>query len=114
MKKIRVLVTGGSQIGKAGVASIVYKWGTSFSGEVVYDYLMQRGLPDQIYVDNIRNKGSRIFTMDNRSHSMLSIIFWVKNIVKKYIIYILNGCCFFILILISALFLRKNLSTKKL
>lgn len=80
----RVLVTGGSQIGKAGVASIVYKWGTSFSGEVVYDYLMQRGLPDQIYVDNIRNKGSRIFTMDNRSHSMLSIIFWVKNIVKKY------------------------------
>ena len=44
----RVLVTGAAKIGRAGVATIVYKWGQEFNSEkIVYDYLMQSGLPDQ-------------------------------------------------------------------
>ena len=80
----RVLVTGGSQIGKAGVASIVYKWGTSFSDKVVYDYLMQRGLPDQIYIDSIEQAGSKIYTMNDSSPSMICSINWVRDIVKEF------------------------------
>ena len=46
----RVLVTGAANIGKAGVATIVYKWGQHFdSNVIIYDYLMQRGLPEEKY-----------------------------------------------------------------
>lgn len=57
----RVLVTGGYNIGKAGVATIVYRWGQNFdSNEVVYDYLMAKGLPEQSYVEEIQRKGGKI------------------------------------------------------
>lgn len=80
----RVLVTGGANIGKAGVATIVYKWGQSFdSDKIVYDYLMQRGLPDQQYVEAIKNKGGIIFTMDGNRKNGFSIIKWVENVVRE-------------------------------
>lgn len=78
----RVLVTGAANIGKAGVATIVYKWGQNFSGEVIYDYLMQSGLPDQEYIENIKRKGSRVYTIDVKPTSFLNIIKWITKIVK--------------------------------
>ena len=60
----RVLVTGAANIGKAGVATIVYKWGQHFdSNVIIYDYLMQRGLPEEKYVKAIAEKGGIIYTI---------------------------------------------------
>ncbi len=79
----RVLVTGASNIGKAGVATIVYKWGQHFDENVcIYDYLMQNGLPDEKYVAAIKNKGGRIFTM-REPKSYLQIIKWVTSVVHE-------------------------------
>ena len=81
----RVLVTGATNIGKAGVATIIYKWGQQFnSNEIVYDYLMQRQASDKIYRDAIENKGGIIYTMPQSSKkSMLNIIKWVTKIIKE-------------------------------
>lgn len=79
----RVLVTGAANIGKAGVATIVYKWGQQFDSEkVVYDYLMQSGLPEEKYQDAIREKGGIIYTL-NEKRSMLGIIKWVQEIIES-------------------------------
>jgi len=79
----RVLVTGAANIGKAGVATIVYKWGQQFDKEkVVYDYLMQRGLPEKCYQRAIAEKGGKIFTM-HEAGGFLSIIKWVSKVVKE-------------------------------
>lgn len=79
----RVLVTGAANIGKAGVATIVYKWGQQFdSNKLVYDYLMQRGLPDKCYQDTITAKGGKIYTMENKS-GLLSIVKWVEKVVSE-------------------------------
>ena len=78
----RVLVTGAANIGKAGVATIVYKWGQEFDSSVlVYDYLMQSGLPDKQYQEKIRQKGGIMFTCDERK-SPISIIKWVSQIIR--------------------------------
>lgn len=81
----RVLVTGAAQIGKAGVATIVYKWGQYFDPDVlVYDYLMQSGLPEKKYIEAIRAKGSHIYTMKNHNHSMIDVIRWVEGVIRKH------------------------------
>ena len=81
----RVLVTGAANIGKAGVATIVYKWGQQFdSDKVVYDYLMQSGLPEEKYQDAIREKGGIIYTLEEEKRSMLRIIKWVKEIIETH------------------------------
>ena len=80
----RVLVTGAANIGKAGVATIVYKWGQEFdSDKLVYDYLMQRGLPDQKYVNAIENKGSKIYTFKGERKNLPGIVKWVERIVRE-------------------------------
>lgn len=80
----RVLVTGAANIGKAGVATIVFKWGQEFNPEkLVYDYLMQRGLPEQQYLDAINKKGGKVFTMKEENRSWFSIIKWVEKIIKE-------------------------------
>ncbi|WP_144362889.1 glycosyltransferase [Mediterraneibacter gnavus] len=80
----RVLVTGGANIGRAGVATIVYKWGQEFdSNKLVYDYLMQRGLPAQQYVEAIVQKGGKVFTMEGESRNLFSIIKWVEEIIRE-------------------------------
>lgn len=80
----RVLVTGAANIGRAGVATIVYKWGQEFdSNRLVYDYLMQRGLPAQQYIDAIIQKGGRIFTMEGEDRNLFSIIKWVEKIIRE-------------------------------
>ncbi len=79
----RVLVTGASHIGKAGVATIVYKWGQHFDEDIcVYDYLMQSGLPDEQFVRAIKNKGGRIYTMSG-SKSGTQIIKWVTSVIRE-------------------------------
>lgn len=81
----RVLVTGAANIGKAGVATIVYKWGQQFDGnKIVYDYLMQSGLPEKKYQDAIRDKGGIIYTLDEKKRGMFGIIKWVQNIIEKH------------------------------
>lgn len=80
----RVLVTGAANIGKAGVATIVYKWGQEFdSDKLVYDYLMQSGLPGQQYIDAITQKGGKVFTMEGKDRNLLSIIRWIEKIVRE-------------------------------
>ena len=80
----RVLVTGAANIGKAGVATIVYKWGQEFdSNKLVYDYLMQRGFPDQQYLDAIAQKGGKVFTMQEGNSNPISVIKWVERIVRQ-------------------------------
>lgn len=79
----RVLVTGAAKIGKAGVATIVYKWGQYFNNQnLVYDYLMQSGLPDDCYAEAIYRKGGRIYTMEHKG-GVLTVINWVEGIVKN-------------------------------
>ncbi|MBR1571732.1 MAG: glycosyltransferase [Lachnospiraceae bacterium] len=78
----RVLVTGAANIGKAGVATIVYKWGQEFdSNVVIYDYLMQSGLPEEQYQNAIRNKGGIMFTCDHKK-SMMGTIKWVTDTIR--------------------------------
>lgn len=79
----RVLVTGAAKIGKAGVATIVYKWGQEFNtNEIVYDYLMQSGMPEKQYVEAIQKKGGRIYTMESESPGVCQIIKWVEKIIE--------------------------------
>lgn len=79
----RVLVTGAANIGKAGVATIVFKWGQHFdSNKLVYDYLMQSGLPEQKYIEAINSKGGKIYTINNRKKGPFSIINWITKIVR--------------------------------
>lgn len=86
MKK--VLVTGASNIGKAGVATILYNWGQNFDRDsVVYDYLAQRGLPDKEFQDNIALQGGQIFVPNlpksNKIKKMLNIIGWIEKVLKE-------------------------------
>lgn len=80
----RVLVTGAANIGKAGVATIVYKWGQEFdSNEIVYDYLMQRGLPEKQYCDAIEKKGGIIYTRAEGAKGLLGVIKWVQKVIEE-------------------------------
>lgn len=81
----RVLVTGGANIGKAGVGTIVYKWGQEFeSDKLVYDYLMQRGLPDKIFQDAIQAKGGKIYTMAEKNYKLINVIKWTTDIIRDH------------------------------
>lgn len=80
----RVLVTGAANIGKAGVATIVYKWGQEFdSKKIAYDYLMQSGLPAKKYQNAIEKKGGKMYTIENGSRSMLTVIKWIEKIIRE-------------------------------
>lgn len=80
----RVLVTGGAQVGKAGVATIVYKWGQNFDGSVVtYDYLMQSGLPEAKYQEAIKQKGGIMYTPD-KPLNYIKTIRWVEETIRKH------------------------------
>lgn len=60
---IRVLVTGAENIGITGLATAIFRWGQAFNhDEVVYDYLMLKGLPDEKYQQQINNTGGIIFS----------------------------------------------------
>lgn len=94
----RVLVTGASHIGKAGVATILYNWGQHFDKEkVVYDYLAQSGLPEKKYQDDIFSKGGKIyvpnFTAKGKITKMLATIQWVNKVLQenKYEIFHINS-----------------------
>ena len=79
----RVLVTGAANIGTAGVATIVYKWGQEFDSNIlVYDYLMQKGLPDEQYQKMIQKKGGVMHTLDKK-RNMISTVKWVTDTIKE-------------------------------
>lgn len=81
----RVLVTGAANIGKAGVATIIYKWGQQFdSRALIYDYLMQRGAPDVYYQNKIYEKGGRIFVKEDGNLSIFYVIRWIIQIIRDH------------------------------
>lgn len=81
MKK--VLVTGGYNIGRAGVATIVYRWGQNFDNSVLTcDYLMAKGLPDKKYIDAIESKGGHIIAPDTPL-SLIKKLVWIFNSMIK-------------------------------
>ena len=84
----RVLVTGASNIGKAGVATMVYNWGQNFEeGDIVYDYLSQRGFPEKQYIDAIKKQNGRIYVPNKLSKNMvvknMQIIKWIFHVLKS-------------------------------
>ncbi len=80
----RILVTGGAQIGKAGVATIVYKWGQNFDeSTATYDYLMQSGLPETKFQEAIKEKGGIMYTPD-KPLGYLGIVKWVEHIIREH------------------------------
>lgn len=80
----RVLVTGGSNIGSAGVATMVYRWGQRFdSDKIVYDYLMQKKLPERRYLNDIKKKGGKIYTLaDKKKINIFRMIQWFIHVIK--------------------------------
>ena len=79
----RVLVTGAANIGKAGVATIVYKWGQEFDSEkLVYDYLMQTGMPERRYTEAIKNKGGRIYSPRRPLKGIIKKLRWINHILR--------------------------------
>jgi glycosyltransferase EpsF len=80
----RILVTGAANIGKAGVATIVYNWGQEFDTDIlVYDYLMQSGLPDEQFQKAIEKKGGKMHTIDGGSKDLLTVIKWIEKIIRE-------------------------------
>ncbi|MCI8320122.1 MAG: glycosyltransferase family 1 protein [Dorea sp.] len=80
----RVLVTGGSNIGSAGVATMVYRWGQKFdSDKIVYDYLMQKRIPERKYLEDIKKKGGRIYTLANKKKiNVFRMIQWFIYVMR--------------------------------
>lgn len=84
----RVLVTGASNIGKAGVATILYNWGQNFDENVItYDYLAQRGLPEKEFQEKIATKGGKIHVPENlkgnKIKRTLGLMKWIYNVIKE-------------------------------
>lgn len=85
---IKILMTGVSNIGKAGVATISYNLGQNLDNEEIeIGYLAQRGLPPKKYIDAIKRKGNKIYAMDSVPKGMAQktkhIINWVYTILKS-------------------------------
>lgn len=80
----RVLVTGAANMGKAGVATIVFKFGQAFDSDIiVYDYLMQKGLPELKFQEAIKIKGGKIYTMPKEKHNLFVVLKWLYHIMKN-------------------------------
>jgi len=80
---IRVLVTGGSKIKQAGVATIVYAFGSHMqSGEVVYDYLMTSPISDIKYKTEIENSGGRVYQFLPNTKGKIAKLY---HLVKWYV-----------------------------
>lgn len=84
----RIPVTGASNIGKAGVATILYSWGQNFDEDkIVYDYLSQRGLPDEEFQVQIAGKGGLIHVPGNASCGgpgrITGLIRWVGQVLRE-------------------------------
>lgn len=94
----RVLVTGASNIGKAGVATIVYNWGQNLDQKsVVYDYLAQHGNLDSYFENKIKEKGGILYVPEKqpggRIKKHFSNMLWIKKILidGKYEIFHINA-----------------------
>lgn len=85
---IKILMTGVSNIGRAGVATISYNLGQNLDNEEIeIGYLAQRGLPNKKYIDAIKRKGNKIYAMDSAPKGMVQktkhIINWIYKILKS-------------------------------
>lgn len=85
---LKVLMTGVSNIGTAGVATIAYNLGQALDNrEVKIGYLAQHGLTDEKYKKLIEDRGNKIYIMDCNSEGKLyktkAIFDWVYRILTK-------------------------------
>lgn len=85
---IKVLMSGASNIGKAGVATIAFRLGQAMDEKIVQvSYLAQRGITDMKYKKMIEEKGGKIYTMDavcrNKFHKMIKTIQWLNSVCRE-------------------------------
>ena len=85
---MKVLMTGASNIGKAGVATIAFRLGQAMDEkQVQVSYLAQRGVPDEKYIKLAEDKGGHIYSMENNCGNkvqkcLISYIGWVMFLKK--------------------------------
>lgn len=85
---MKVLMTGASNIGKAGVATIAFRLGQAMDEkQVQVSYLAQRGVPDEKYIKLAEDKGGHIYSMENnrgnKVQKMFNIIHWMGDVFKE-------------------------------
>lgn len=85
---MKVLMTGASNIGKAGVATIAFRLGQAMDEkQVQVSYLAQRGVPDEKYIKLAEDKGGQIYSMGNnrgnKIRRMLNVIQWMESVFKE-------------------------------
>lgn len=85
---IKVLMTGVSNIGKAGVATIAFRLGQAMDSEKIsLGYLAQRGISDVKYIDLIEDGGGRVHIMPpvkgNKLVKLIKTIQWVSLTAKE-------------------------------
>lgn len=85
---MRIVMTGASNIGKAGVATIAFNLGQAMDcSRVQLDYLAQRGLENDEYRRMIETKNGHIFTADpyqgNKVGKMLYLVRWIKSVLAE-------------------------------
>lgn len=85
---MKVLMTGASNIGKAGVATIAFRLGQAMDEkQVQVSYLAQRGVPDKKYIKLAEDKGGYVYSMNGNNGSkirrMLNIIQWIGGVFKE-------------------------------
>ena len=85
---IKVLMTGVSNIGKAGVATIAFRLGQAMDSEKIsLGYLAQRGISDVKYIDLIEDGGGRVHIMPpvrgNKFVKLIKTIRWVSLTAKE-------------------------------
>lgn len=87
---IRVLMTGASNIGKAGVATIAFNLGQAMdAGKISVSYLAQRGVPDERYKALVEAKGGKIYEMPKvkgalgKWKQIVQTVEWVGSVARE-------------------------------
>ncbi len=80
----RVLVTGATKIGEAGLSNIVFEWGQHFDDtELTYDFLIRNGPPARFYFDKIIKKGGRVLSMpENSPKNIINSLKWTLKAIN--------------------------------
>ncbi len=84
---MKVLMTGASNIGQAGVATIAYRLGQNIStSKIKIGYLAQNGLSDVRYKNVIEEKGNHVYIMENTTSRggvarFRQLTTWIRKII---------------------------------
>lgn len=81
MKK--VITVGGYEMGKTGVATIIYRWAMEIKRtELIYDFISPRGLPDEQYLTNLKQKNVKFYAPERRLN-IIQKLCWVYSTLKS-------------------------------